>query len=110
MLFIIIFHVLVIVGCSKNEVHSFRFPHSASQRSWTSLRSIVEPPVSPKALPHHYQLENMESNLRHKILSTDDTFNTTIFCNVELNCANLEAIGFDMDFTLAQVLHQNNYR
>lgn len=26
-----------------------------------------------------------------------------VFCNVELNCANLEAVGFDMDFTLAQV-------
>ena len=25
-----------------------------------------------------------------------------IFCNVELNGANLEAVGFDMDFTLAQ--------
>ena len=27
-----------------------------------------------------------------------------IFCNVELNGENLEAVGFDMDFTLAQVL------
>lgn len=26
-----------------------------------------------------------------------------IFCNVELNGENLEAVGFDMDFTLAQV-------
>eukprot|EP01038_Epipyxis_sp_PR26KG_P004190 gene4190-5961_t len=25
-----------------------------------------------------------------------------VFCNVELNCQNLEAVGFDMDFTLAQ--------
>ena len=29
--------------------------------------------------------------------------NTSIFCNVELNGANLQAVGFDMDFTLAQV-------
>lgn len=28
--------------------------------------------------------------------------NTSIFCNVELNGANLQAVGFDMDFTLAQ--------
>lgn len=27
-----------------------------------------------------------------------------IFCNVELNGENLEAVGFDMDFTLAQVI------
>lgn len=29
--------------------------------------------------------------------------NQQIFCNVELNGENLEAVGFDMDFTLAQV-------
>ena len=27
---------------------------------------------------------------------------TQIFCNIELNSENLEAVGFDMDFTLAQ--------
>jgi hypothetical protein len=26
-----------------------------------------------------------------------------IFCNVELNGATIEAVGFDMDYTLAQV-------
>ena len=31
-----------------------------------------------------------------------------IFCNVELNGENLEAVGFDMDFTLAQVLCRIN--
>jgi len=34
---------------------------------------------------------------------TSENLNSTIFCNVELNCANLEAVGFDMDYTLAQV-------
>jgi hypothetical protein len=29
--------------------------------------------------------------------------NNSVFCNVELNGANLQAVGFDMDFTLAQV-------
>lgn len=28
-----------------------------------------------------------------------------VFCNVELNGELIEAVGFDMDFTLAQVLH-----
>lgn len=31
-----------------------------------------------------------------------------LFCNVELNCEGLEAVGFDMDFTLAQVSAQRN--
>jgi hypothetical protein len=26
----------------------------------------------------------------------------SVFCNVELNMCNLKAVGFDMDFTLAQ--------
>ena len=45
------------------------------------------------------------SNTAEPILSNwrIDHLNTTTFCNVELNCANLEAIGFDMDYTLAQV-------
>jgi len=29
-------------------------------------------------------------------------FKHQIFCNRELNGENLEAVGFDMDFTLAQ--------
>lgn len=33
----------------------------------------------------------------------NNTINTRIFCNVELDLSSLEAIGFDMDFTLAQV-------
>ena len=32
-----------------------------------------------------------------------------IFCNVELNGDNLEAVGFDMDFTLAQVESKDFY-
>ena len=34
--------------------------------------------------------------------SREQNLRTQIFCNIELNCENLEAIGFDMDFTLAQ--------
>ena len=29
--------------------------------------------------------------------------NTQIFCNVELTGASIQAVGFDMDYTLAQV-------
>lgn len=36
-------------------------------------------------------------------VNSQPNFARQIFCNVELNCASLEAVGFDMDFTLAQV-------
>lgn len=35
-------------------------------------------------------------------LTSDQFLNTHVFCNVELNGNNLETVGFDMDFTLAQ--------
>lgn len=34
--------------------------------------------------------------------SRGQNLRTQIFCNIELNCEHLEAVGFDMDFTLAQ--------
>jgi HAD superfamily 5'-nucleotidase-like hydrolase len=44
-----------------------------------------------------------ESLLKHtEIRSLKRDMSRSIFCNVELNCANVEAVGFDMDFTLAQ--------
>ena len=33
----------------------------------------------------------------------DINLDTQIYCNVELNTDYIEAVGFDMDFTLAQV-------
>ena len=35
--------------------------------------------------------------------SSDIDISSQVFCNVELNLAYTEAVGFDMDFTLAQV-------
>lgn len=104
------FSVLVLASFAKQAVHSLRYPPSAGH-VWKNIRRPINHihqqhlKTSLNSLPHQYQLENLESTLRHKILSADDTFNSTIFCNVELNCANLEAIGFDMDFTLAQVIY-----
>lgn len=43
----------------------------------------------------------LEIGLNHDLPIVDPT--RKIYCNVELNCANLEAVGFDMDYTLAQV-------
>jgi len=43
------------------------------------------------------KLQESESDIDVVGLNTN-----TIFCNREMHCAKLEAIGFDMDFTLAQ--------
>ena len=48
-------------------------------------------------VPHHSL-----RRLNHLFSSSTEIPHTQIYCNVELNGANLEAIGFDMDFTLAQ--------
>jgi len=36
------------------------------------------------------------------LIKVESPLERQIFCNVELNGANIEAVGFDMDFTLAQ--------
>lgn len=37
----------------------------------------------------------------------DSSLSKKIFCNVELNGQSVEAVGFDMDFTLAQVCYKS---
>lgn len=59
--------------------------------------ATVKEDISPQ---QHFS----ESILKHtEILPLKRDMSRSIFCNVELNCANVEAVGFDMDFTLAQV-------
>lgn len=43
-----------------------------------------------------------DSNL-HNDGDVQNNLDTEIYCNVELNTDYIEAVGFDMDFTLAQV-------
>ena len=43
------------------------------------------------------QLHTTTLNLPHRTISTND-----VFCNREINLQNIRAIGFDMDYTLAQ--------
>lgn len=50
----------------------------------------------------HQQLSNKETLLHVQISPQGADLGNQIFCNVELNAENLEAVGFDMDFTLAQ--------
>jgi len=45
-----------------------------------------------------------EHSTLHNTDNIDDiNLDTQIYCNVELNTDYIEAVGFDMDFTLAQV-------
>ena len=41
----------------------------------------------------------LNSNLEFEKLRLSN-LTSQVFCNVELNCANLDAVGFDMDYTL----------
>lgn len=57
----------------------------------------------------HSQLNMNNQNSDSSSLSTSNfdsssnSLSKKIFCNVELNGQSVEAVGFDMDFTLAQV-------
>ena len=48
----------------------------------------------------------IDSNNTHELVPNvqpgPDAYKRQLFCNVELNGDRLEAVGFDMDFTLAQ--------
>ncbi len=58
-----------------------------------------------------YYNVKMQSFIR---MSVYDSFqvgpisNQKVFCNIELNGETIEAIGFDMDYTLAQVVEISN--
>lgn len=61
-----------------------------------------------------YIQQYRSSEIKMSQSNADDKFSTNtlrrkIFCNIELNGASLEAVGFDMDFTLAQVISYYYY-
>jgi hypothetical protein len=61
-----------------------------------SFQRIVKPPRIPVC-----RAQIPSSHVSLDLGLTD--LSQQIYCNVELNGANLEAVGFDMDYTLAQV-------
>ena len=58
---------------------------------------------STKVVPKNLYSIPSKSQLYMTISNSDNSLNKKIFCNVELNGHSVEAVGFDMDFTLAQV-------
>jgi 5' nucleotidase family len=52
--------------------------------------------------PNPLHRTRRESRLSAQVSPQGADLGHQIFCNVELNAGNLEAVGFDMDFTLAQ--------
>ena len=46
----------------------------------------------------------------HETDNNQNFISRKVFCNVELNGEAMEAVGFDMDFTLAQVYNYNNHK
>ena len=51
-----------------------------------------------------YSIPSKSQSIQMTISNSDNSLNKKIFCNVELNGQSVEAVGFDMDFTLAQVI------
>ena len=58
--------------------------------------------ISSWILPIHRNSQ-MLANMAMKKRAHDVDLHSQIFCNVELNADYIEAVGFDMDFTLIQV-------
>jgi hypothetical protein len=79
----------LIVGCCF--VRAFKFvPKFACSQSF---------PINVHSVDHISTVINGRKSHHNSIVHSTNQ----IFCNVELNSENLEAVGFDMDFTLAQV-------
>jgi len=70
-------------------------PNSIRRHSSVMLRAQKEQQTESSS-----SSASNESAARQKLTLT--SLQRQIFCNVELNGAHLEAVGFDMDFTLAQ--------
>jgi hypothetical protein len=89
------FLLLVVISLSALQLKtSFRLNLWSTNllQGFSTKRPFCRSRVHPRILNSHRQLHVGGPNL-----------NQSIFCNVELNATNLQAVGFDMDFTLAQV-------
>jgi hypothetical protein len=81
------------------------FPNGMKSSRPLSLqaRKKNEEDVSVKASSIESPPITNNKNGQAESKASQPSFARQIFCNVELNCESLEAVGFDMDFTLAQV-------
>lgn len=103
MIYLLLFRFLLVF--SIPTTHSFIF---SSGFRWKA------PPSQSNSIRRSQSSSSFSSSFPTTAIGTDfeaptykyvggPHINTSIFCNVELNGANLQAVGFDMDFTLAQV-------
>lgn len=86
-------------------------PSSAFQlfpRSWLPYRKVSLQEVKNSPLSDSYQLtdviESVEAILPMSRTSQSRSMDVATFCNAELNMEHIDAVGFDMDYTLAQYL------
>lgn len=89
--------VIMYVQCFNRRKWTGRLIRRATASFTTPLSSSVSSNIDL----YRKTVEDILKDAEERVTKKDITRN--IFCNVELNCANLEAVGFDMDFTLAQV-------
>ncbi len=79
-------HMCIISNCCVITASAFR----------TVFRAV---PLALRQRSQTFRSITTESHVNFEY-----TPNKAVFCNVELNGGHLEAVGFDMDFTLVQVL------
>lgn len=84
--------VLFLAIIWSGHVISFRSPLGRAGVRLRQSKSFAIPPSCEAVGCRGTRVDHEKVNI-----------NTTIFCNVELNLSNLEAVGFDMDHTLIQV-------
>lgn len=100
---------------SSSVPSHFSLSSTLNSKSFTtnSTKSTIYPSLSPSLSPSPsacslidftYDRYMKLMDKVHSVYGELQPINSTVFCNVELNCGQLEAVGFDMDYTLAQVI------
>jgi hypothetical protein len=79
--------------CPHSVVHTYRHISTPSVNSHAYSSRL------PVSMQSSISIDEQSTSISNGNVDP----NTHIYCNVELNLASLEAVGFDMDFTLAQV-------
>lgn len=92
----------VLVGAHVTATATFRISkHHRTSPYSTSKRELWMQQEQQRPQQRHGSASSASGDGAKERLSLS-ALQRQIFCNVELNGSNLEAVGFDMDFTLAQ--------
>lgn len=88
--------VLVYYQSKVSALNSYSFASKIGIRQKIEIQTCLRTHTHSQAESSNGDVQQQRQKLTLSALQRQ------IFCNVELNGSNLEAVGFDMDFTLAQ--------